>query len=178
MIDLIDAIRRESDMEPILQVALLRKVVEAAVTGSEPLREALAAVKAHLDEPNVDVNVPWMNPELRRQPNRAEAAGLVQSLPDLALARTDALDRRDRAVRGISRVYRTVGWLSRDADGWQLRAGAVLPNGDLWVVAPKEDRHGEWRKAGTTANGKPEIDATAGSVLVEGRPVFVMSDAP
>src|SRR4051812_41078142 len=60
MIDLVDAILREPEIDPILQVALLRKVVEAAVEGSEPLRKALEAMKNQLDQVAVDVNVPWM----------------------------------------------------------------------------------------------------------------------
>ena len=41
MIDLVDAIVHAPDIDPILQVALLRKVVGAAVEASEPLRESL-----------------------------------------------------------------------------------------------------------------------------------------
>jgi hypothetical protein len=175
MIDLVGAIRNQPDMEPILQVALLRKVVEAGAKGSEPLREALEAVRAHLDDANVDVNVPWMNPEAPRQPNRSQAAQVVESLPDLASVRADALARRERLERAIARIYRTVGWLSQNADGWQLHSGVATPQeGDLWVVVPKEDKHGQWKKAGTITKGKATVEASESASLAEGRPVFVM----
>jgi hypothetical protein len=175
-IDLADAIRRQSDMDPILQVALLRKVVGAAIEGSEPLHEAMATIKTQLDEPNVDVNVPWMNPEAPRlTANRTEAAQLVQSLPDLTVARKKAITERARIEHDITRFYRTVGWLLRSADSWQLRTGVVVPpEGELWVVAPLENKHGEWRKVGKIIGGKPKVDAIESSSLVEGRPVFVI----
>jgi hypothetical protein len=176
MIDLVDAICHLPDVDPILQVALLRKVVGAAMEGSEPLREALETVKSQLDEPAVDVNVPWMNPEAPRlTANRTEAAQLIQSLPDLALARKKALAQRDQVERLIACSYRPMGWLLRSADGWQLRSGAVVPPlGDLWVVGLVENKRGEWRKVGTITGGKPKIDAADSSHLAEGRPVFVI----
>ncbi len=63
MIDLIEAIRSSRTLNPVLQIALLRKVVALAVQGSEPLRDPLKATKDQLDQSTVDVNVPWMNPE-------------------------------------------------------------------------------------------------------------------
>jgi hypothetical protein len=176
MIDLVDAICHLPDVDPILQVALLRKVVGAAMEGSEPLREALGTVKAQLDETTVDVNVPWMNPEAPRlTANRTEAAQLVQSLPDLALARKKALAQQDQVERVIASSYRTVGWLLRSADSWQLRSGATVPPlGDLWVVGLVDNKRGEWRKVGTITGGKPKIDAADSSYLAEGRPVFVI----
>ena len=41
MIDLMKAIRSSENMDPLLQVALLKKVAEYAIEGSEPLRVAL-----------------------------------------------------------------------------------------------------------------------------------------
>jgi hypothetical protein len=176
MFDLIDGIRRQTDMDPILQVALLRQVVEAAMQGSEPLREALESVKTQVDEPAVDVTVPWMNPEAPRlMASRAEAAQLVQTLPDLALTRKKSLARRAEVEREIARFYRSVGWLVRNADGWRLRSGVAIPlQGDLWVVAPLENKRGQWRKVGIIDGGKPKINTIDDSPLAEGRPVFVI----
>jgi hypothetical protein len=177
MIDLADAIRRQPGIDPILQVALLRKVVGTAADGSEPLREALESTKAHLDASTVDVNVPWMNPEdPRLTENRAAAAQVVHELPDLDMARKKALAQRDQIERDAARSYRPVGWLLRNADGWHLRSGVTVPpRGDLWIVALLENKHGEWRKVGAITGGKPKIDATESASLAEGRPVFIIT---
>jgi hypothetical protein len=178
IIDLANAIRHESDIDPILQVALLRKVVGAAMEGSEPLREALQIVKTQLDDPNVDVNVPWMNPEAPLfTANRVEAAQLIQSLPDFGPARQKALAQRNRVERDIARCYRTVGWLLRSADGWQVRSRpAVRPPGDLFVLVMTDDQRVDWRKVGEIIAGEPKIDSRESSSLAEGRPVFVITD--
>jgi len=177
MLDLVDAIIHAPDIDPILQVALLRKVVESAVEASEPLRESLDLFKKKL-ESTVDVNVPWMNPETPHlKENQTEAADLIHSLPDLAIARKRALAIRDQIERDVARSYRTVGWLARNAGGgWEVRTGvAVPPPGDLWVVVYQEDKRGEWKKVGTITDGKPKIRAVDSSSLAEGRPVFVIS---
>ena len=176
MTELLDAIVRQPDIDPILQVALLRKVIEAAMEGSEPLRHSLESFKNQLDQSNVDVNVPWMDPEVDLERNRDAAAAVVQSLPSLADAGKKALARRDVIERSVAGTYRTVGWLAQDRDGWRVRTGAVFPdNKDLWVIAMREDKHAEWRKVGTIAGSQPKIDTRDNSTLVEGRPVFVMS---
>ena len=41
MLDLIDQVRTQPGMDPVLRVALLRKVLELALEGSEPLQAAL-----------------------------------------------------------------------------------------------------------------------------------------
>jgi hypothetical protein len=180
MIDLVVAIVHKPGIDPILQVALLRKVVESAVAASEPLRESLDLFKTKLDQSGVDVNVPWMNPETPRlKQNQTEAADLIRSLPDLANARKRALALSDQIERDVARTYRTVGWLAQSAaGGWEVRTGvAVPPQGDLWVVAYQADKSGEWKKIGTITDGKPRIHAEDGSSLADGRPVFVIGNA-
>ena len=91
------------------------------------------------------------------------------------MARKKALAQRDQVERVIASSYRTVGWLLRSADGWQLRSGATVPPlGDLWVVGLVDNKRGEWRRVGSIADGKPKIDAADSSYLAEGRPVFVI----
>ena len=79
MIGLIDSIVGEPEIDPILQVALLRKVVEGADEGSEPLRESLEVFKKQLDEAVLDTSIPWMNPETPRLGQaRVQAADIIR----------------------------------------------------------------------------------------------------
>jgi hypothetical protein len=175
MVDLIEAIRTQPEMDPVLQVALLRKVLESAIEGSEPLREALGGFKSRIDQADVDVNVPWMDPENREADRlRPKAAGFVRSLPSLAPARKEAVALRERGDRPIAHRPQPVGWLAREAGGWRVRTGSVLPEaGTLWVAIPGDGGHGAWRKVGDLDHAKPRLSVTDDPALAEGRPVFV-----
>ena len=136
----------------------------------------MQAIKNRLDQAALDVSIPWMNPEapgLRQ--SRTDAAQLIQKLPRLRKLDKQALASSTQIERDATRCYKTVGWLARGADRWILRSGPELPQqGDLWIVAPLEDKRGEWRKVGKIKDGKSTIDSTEDSSLSEGRPVFVI----
>ena len=157
MVDLIEQIRTQPAIDPMLQVALLRKVLQAAIEGSEPLREAFGDFKNRVDQADVDANVPWMdpeNPEADRM--RPKAAALIRSLPSLADVRKAAISLRARIERQIDRRPQSVGWLTREAGGWRVRTGSVLPqNGSLWVVMPGDAGRGAWRKVGVIDQARP-----------------------
>src|SRR5262249_4894010 len=140
MRDLLARILGEPDIDPILQVALLRRVLDSAVEASEPLKEALGPMKTRLDAAEVDINVPWMNPDTENlegtQARAAQAIGVVRGLLPPA---GDIDARRDKIERGALQTYPTVGWLAKDRDGWCLRTGGNLPRqDDLWVVVPSD----------------------------------------
>jgi hypothetical protein len=175
MLDLVEAIIKEPEIDPILQIVLLRKVVESAMEGSEPLRLSFDKIIARLDAANVDVAVPWMNPEIPR-PERNRAAQFVQSLRNLLEPRKQVLDRRDQIERTVMLAYRSVGWLKRTGDGWKVQTGASVPaQGDLWVVVPVQNRTGEWQKVGAITKSKLALDARDSRALAECRPVFVIA---
>ena len=175
MIDLIEQIRTQPQIDPILQVALLRNVLQAAVEGSEPLREALGGFKNLVDQADVDANVPWMDPENPEADRvRPKAAGLMRSLPDLAAARKEATSIRARIERRIARPPLPIGWLAHDPDAWRVRTASVLPQrGDLWIIVPIESARGDWRKVGVLDQARPILSLTNDPELAEGRPVFV-----
>ena len=177
MIRLASEIRTEPEIDPVLQVALLRNVLELAAEGSVPLREELTTTRGVLEQGDVNVNVPWMNPE---DPDaakmRPKAAHVVQILPDFADVLTRALARRDKIERQVKRLPRSVGWLAHEKEGWLVRTGSVMPAaGDLWVVALPEDKRGRWKKIGTISGGKPRLSGEDNAAMAEGRPVFVMT---
>ena len=164
-------------MDPVLRVALLRKVLELAVEGSAPLREALMVFKNLVDQADVDVNVPWMEPDNdEAELMRSRATAVLRSLPDLVPSRKETLRRRAQIERLVVRRPRTVGWLAHEADGWRVRTGSVLPSqGTLWVVLPAEDGHATWRQVGAIDQANPRLSVVDDPALAEGRPVFAVS---
>ena len=88
---------------------------------------------------------------------RPRAAHVVQSLPDFSEFSSKhwpgAIRSSDRSA-----LPRSVGWLSREKEAGNIRARFVPPGkADLWVVVPKEDKRGRWKKIGTIAGGKTQI---------------------
>jgi hypothetical protein len=176
MIDLVDTILSQPNIDPILQVILLKTVVSAAGEGSEPLRSSLEVLKQQLDRANVNLNVNWLDsqaPQLHKAQD--EASRLVQSVRGLAPSPKQVLNLRDKIEQSVLKSFRPVGWLARGAAGFKLRHAATIPReGDLLVAAPLSTRRGEWKKIGVINGGKPQIDVRASSALAEGRPVFVV----
>jgi hypothetical protein len=176
IISLFDAILHEPKIDPILQVKMLRMVLDAGSEGSEPIRELLEAQRITLARFAESVNVSWMNPDDEKVgPKRAAAAEFVQQqIRDLDQSRQKILDRRSLIERNVRHFYRSVGWLSRDNHGWQLRRVSLPGQGDLWVAALRAEKlPGDWKKVGEIANGEPRLHASDSSVLIEGRPVFI-----
>ena len=65
---------------------------------------------------------------------------MVTSLPSLGEALKEARVRRERVEQVIKRFPRTVGWLAKEDNVWQVKTGGVLPHeGDLWVIFPEGD---------------------------------------
>ena len=176
MLDLMTAIRSAPEMDPLLQVALLRKVSENAMEGSEALRATLTPIKEHLEQGDVDVNVPWMDPD-NAEANRLRPTALemVTSLPSLGEALKEARVRRERVEQVIKRFPRTVGWLAKENDGWQVKTGGVLPHeGDLWVIFPEGEARSTWKQVGAISNGTIKLLGETDEAMLEGRPVFVV----
>jgi hypothetical protein len=176
-LNLLEQIRTQPEIDPVLQVALLRKVLESSIEGSELLREVIGAFKNRLDQADVDVNVPWMDPDNKDADHmRIKAAGVIRSLPELASARKDLSARRAQVERQLARHAETIGWLSRQPDGWRAQTGAVLPQqGILWVAVPGQNQRAAWRKIGLIQQGKPQLSTGDDTALAEGRPIFVTS---
>jgi len=110
MIDLVAAIKEDPDIDPLLQVALLRRVVDLAGQGSEPLRESLKDGLAMLEQADVDVTVPWMDPEnqdaIRLRPR---ASQLIRDFPDLANVRKQTKSRAELIERKAATLAVTIG---------------------------------------------------------------------
>src|SRR5262249_25115262 len=127
-----------------------------------------------VDQADVDVNVPWMDPENQEADRmRTRAAAVVGSLSDLAPVRKQAIHRRAQIEHQVARRSPTVGWLAREPEGWRVGTGSVLPpRGTLWVVMPGEASRGVWRQVGALDQAQPKLTLVEDPAVAEGRPVF------
>ncbi len=177
MRNLVARILNESGIDSILQVALLRRVLDSAMEASEPLKETLGPMKSRLDLTDVDVNVPWMNPEIDGlERNHDRAAHAIESIRPLLPTAERILALRNQIERGAFQTYWTVGWLAKDREDWRIRTGGAVPRqAELWVVLPVGNA-GALKKLGRIEGGKPTIGARDSATLAEGRPVFLVRE--
>jgi len=168
------------DMEPILKIELLDRLLQTACEGSYavhrgfgPWRDLIA--KARQDG-RLDLAANWVDPE-NDNGNRARAAAqrLIESMGPLEIASTRAGQawKEMTASRTWGR-YRWVGCLIRDeTQKWTCpvpTTGADLA-GDLLVFQRSSGTAPTFRKIGRLEAGRAML-VLAGA-QVEGRPVFV-----
>lgn len=177
MVAILRSVSTEPNIDPILRLVLIDKVMTYAGEGSEPLRRAFSLPKNLISVGDVDTNVTWMDPEDDGAgQSRPRAAELLKALPDPTIALRDAEKQRAAIEAQVSYLPYPVGWLLKDEKGWHCRTGKALPKeGDLCVVVPDGEKDGVWRKVGTLSNSGLELVGANNSNLVEGRPVFVVT---
>jgi hypothetical protein len=167
----------DSEMDPILQLTLLRKVLELAARGSYPLAIALGThqrvfVAAKGDLPKVAWPTPG-SPEAAAK--RPDARKLLERLPALEPVLTVAATQKEHLVAKIAATDREIaGWLAwMGQKGWQCQGAPSLPDGaQLVVIVKGEEQQLSWKPVGKVLHGKPVIEAAQAPNLLEGRVVF------
>ena len=164
-------------LEPLLQLALLDRVLAAASEGSHPLSRALAPHREHVARAGVDPHLNWLNADDAVRKARAEAAEALAALPDLdaplARAREEAAAfRKTRLPR-----FEWIGYVRDGAPRWEslvLRpAGTGSPEGDLYVLRRTAEGLAELVMIGRLREGLAAVDGGAAEALVAGRPVYL-----
>jgi hypothetical protein len=167
----------DEQLEPILKVLLLQRVLEIACGGSESLRLAFGPYQEILESVTIDPTVPWMdlkNEDTRR--TRELASELLHRLPPMqqVLRRAAANLTAFKAAPGPK--YEWVGWLEREPSGvWHCRTPKKPGGGGKLLVARKADgKPGfEWIKVGDWRGDSARLAQSPNTALVAGRPVFV-----
>lgn len=172
-----EMIRDKTDLDPILQLSLLKEVFALAAKGSRPLALALAERRRQIQQANLDLEVPWLNPvsdSARR--TRPQARKLAAALPSLKMVAEVVAAKKSDLERELSRSRRELaGWLAWEKDHWQFRPGATL-TGDrvLGIVYTDADKMPAWKSIGTLAAGKAAFANDKDETLVEGQLIFAV----
>jgi hypothetical protein len=172
---ILQRLHSDTKLDPILKTVLLRRVVDVACQGSQPLARALETHRQRLNSPELKLDANWLKPgDADATTARIVAEAVVSSLPspdEIApqVAKAQAALRQPFAPR-----YTWTGWLVKDdALGWQCRTRDAHRPGDLYVVHRPAAGGVAIVKVGELRAGGATLSATDESVLVEGRPVFV-----
>jgi hypothetical protein len=181
MVKIAQAVASDEQVDPILQIILLKNVVDCASAGSLPLAGALAPHRRYLDQQKQYLSLSWMDPENKRADNaRGEARQVVRSFPSLDGVAGEAKRSQHELEQAIARArYTPAGWLARDRRGaWQCRAEFGPPEGqELGVLVSKTEAEAVWKPIGKVVTGEARIDPANSDALVEGRLVFARPPA-
>lgn len=168
-------------LDPILRMILLQRILEAATTGSSPLAEGFANYRKTLEDANVDLSVPWMAPDddlATAERNRAHV--LLSSMPPIDTAIRETAKRFKELVSDPHADFSWVGWLVQGADGrWTCQTKNGFPaDGTLMIIhAQPGSKQAAIADIGNVENGQ----VVGGMILapsqkVYGRPVFLRAN--
>lgn len=165
------------DIDPILKLILLQRILDAATGGSAVLNAGFEEYRKALSNANVDLSVPWMAPrDDAAAKERARAEVLLTGLPQMEEAMVTAASQLKILRRPKDGRYSWIAWLDRDETGvWQLSStNKDYSNGDLCVICKDSgDEGARVEVIGDVESGKPRLSSGPSTIFVEGRPVFL-----
>jgi hypothetical protein len=166
-------------IDPMLRFLLLRSILQYAGEGHSLLRDELLTRVAVLDDPDLNLDALWMDPENTggiAARSRAEAR-LNQAKP--ILEAWPGARRREEALKtSASRSLRSIGWISRgNAGTWEVRTlWKPEPGWVVEVMFPADSGSAKWIQIGPVgAGGELPALASRAESLLEGRMVFIRS---
>lgn len=178
MIEILNLIRKEPEIDPVLKVVLLKGCLQAASRGDTCLEEAVKAHTTRIEQARLNLNVPWVDPDDERaRQEREKARDLLAQFPSFDGCAQGAEKARQKLEAEAGLYYVPVGFLLKSRDGkLQCRTAAKgLKRGELWVLGSK----GSWARVGEWKGSGEEVDIAPGSDdLQEGQLVFAQHGAP
>ena len=172
---IIAAIHSDHAMDPILKVNLLQQVLDSGARGSHCLGTAFGRHLEWIKEARINAFANWLDPSDSTVANeRKDAAKKLESFPDVD-SPIKAVEQDMKTKRQLTE-FRWVGWLHRSRDGrWEcLMNSAPDGTGPLFVVCRQPTGGKPVLNAVGRYNRKTAVvDGMAGSLLAEGRPVFL-----
>jgi hypothetical protein len=169
-------VAQAKDVDPILRVILIRRLIDIAGRGNPALATALAGHLKAIADAKLDLSVPWLDPERRDAAEvRQAAAQVIRELPPFKPCVEAAAAARKELASRIERTRRPLaGWLLQDTDGgWQcVPVRSLDGTRRLIVFAPGDEKGGEWVPVGRWRDGKAVIDPDARKGMLDGRLVF------
>jgi hypothetical protein len=170
---LTELVQSYPDVDPILRIAILKRVLEFGSAGSYRFKTVFAPKQAVLTAANVDVSALWMLPDdAAATTTRAIAERALQSVQDAKYA-----DSPEPASR--HGIYVWDGLLWRDSNGaWQWMRSGILPaHGSVAVlVRPEGDTSLRFETIGECIKGSVKWTSLDGTHFREGRPLFWKGD--
>ncbi len=179
-VELVQLIASQQDIDPLLQLILLRRIVETGKQGSRSLDEAWERLWAKLDEVQVDLTANWLWPlDDNGKRSREKSSDLIARV-----ASGDVLNEYARQAAELLRkdaaplppLPNWVGWLRpAGSDLWSYDGPGLLPgSGDLFVLEAINTAGGghEWQRVGVCRPTGVDWESARDGRFVAGRAVY------
>jgi hypothetical protein len=176
LLKLATQIQKKEDMDPVLRLSLLKKVLDHAAKGSYPLALALQDFQKLLNRPEIDLTVPWINPDRDCRADRKLARDLFPKLPALEPVLKSAAERRRRLASAATESdLKPFGWLMQTKGKWECRSRAsLLEPGELCVIIMLGGTsQTQCVGIGKVADKRITLDMRDSRIQLEGRLIFI-----
>ena len=177
--EMIQTIEDDTQTDPILKFNLLQQTLDIGCRGSHALDIAFADHLQKLKQSTVSPFTNWLDPKDKESDGQRDLARrLLQSLPDAKDAGKVAADDIAALRKPFGTPLRWVGWLRRGVGRqWQCTPASLgNDEGQLFVVVNKgPGQPTTYNPVGIVKQGLPEIKARDESMLLEGRPLYMIS---
>jgi hypothetical protein len=184
---IVERIRDRRNLDPLLAVILMLKVMESAAKADTALEAVLKEPTKLINDAKksgVDLSVPWLDPD-RPDAKRARDAAkkFLETFPNLKMTpeavkkRHDALEKQLKLSR-----HQFAGWLCQDPEmGWKVvplqpSREPAKEKRDLKVLHFQGDAVARWYVIGYRTNGAVTLYSSDRTAFVDGRLVFVAGE--
>jgi hypothetical protein len=169
---------KESDLDPVLRLVLLKRTIDVAQQGSRSLRVACQEMRQRLEDRRTLLSANWLDPlDANVQSARDDCQKLLAEFGDVNQLRAKAKEVFRADTQSLPGAPRWVGWLMRDADQYQLMTTQQESTGALYVLYRDGGGSVQWSCIGQAARGKVTWSAGDAPSMVAGRPLFLHGEA-
>ncbi len=178
ILELLDQVRSQPDLDPILRIDLLDGLMQIGSNGSAVLSELFMAHRDYRKSIKIRRGLRWMNPDdLSASEDRPKAEELGIHFPAFAPLVEPALEKVEPLELPGLMIPRVIGWLQHGEGGILCQTvNTISEPGGLYVVAPAEDAGSQWVRVGEWVDGASKLDLRNPAALQEGRLVFFRPD--
>ena len=170
-------------VDPLLRYRMLRGLLVQAGDGHALLGDALRPLLPQLQDPDLDIDAHWMDPnDAAGLKAKLRAQALLKRSTGILTAWTTAKAKEQSLLEATRSTLEAAGWMTRGTGtNWRVRTSLETKKPiDLLVIVPGEsDGTATWERIGRLESSGvvPNSDANP-NAFREGRLVFTLKKPP
>lgn len=177
-LDLLSQLHADPDMDAVLKLQLMERIIVFAGQGSSVLGELLAPHLARIRAAQLPPDSKWIDPDdLEGQNSREVANSVLRKMDDPGKLKP-AVEKFVDELRRLSFEprFQWAGWLHKNRDGQWVCSSRNRPGatdaGELYLLVRSSDPPVKFEKVGQISGGEFSLNEQSRPNFVEGRPVY------